>query len=157
MSKQSYPLCDSPLVGKHCILELYDCPSNLLKDIEFIEAALREAAQIAKSTLLKQIAYQFEPGGIAALALLVESHISVHTWPESGYIAIDVFTCGQNTQPEQACHYLKEAFQTSRHLLTIMARGRASSRLQPLGKPLEDRSPFFPALSQLDSRTKVTV
>lgn len=132
-------------VGKHCILELYDCPFDLLNDLASIEAVLREAAQVAKSTLLKQVAYPFEPCGVTALALLAESHISVHTWPESGYIAIDVFTCGQHTQPEQACHYLIEAFQAGQHSLTTLARGRFSAKLQSMLRPsinsrLEERS-----------------
>lgn len=124
-------------VGKHCILELYGCPSDLLNHVAFIEATLQKAAEIAKSTLLKQVAYQFEPTGVTALALLAESHISIHTWPESGYIAIDVFTCGQHTQPEQACHYLVEAFQSSDHSLVTMARGRFSARLQAPIKTLQ--------------------
>lgn len=133
-------------VGKHCILELLGCPSDQLNDVAHIEAALREAALVAKSTLLKQVSYQFEPCGVTALALLAESHISVHTWPESGYVAIDVFTCGQHTQPEQACHYLVEAFQSSQHSLTTLNRGRFSAKLQSLIQLLEDRShPVVPA------------
>ena len=147
MKKQFCAPSDLSLIpiGKHCILELYGCPSNLLNDIASIEATLREAAQVAKSTLLKQVAYQFEPCGVTALALLAESHISVHTWPESGYIAIDVFTCGQHTQPEQACYYLIDAFQAGQHSLTTLARGRFSAKLQSLINPsmsnrLEERA-----------------
>lgn len=142
MEKQPNALSDlsSIPVGKHCILELYGCPSDLLNHVAFIEATLQEAAEIAKSTLLKQVSYQFEPCGVTALALLAESHISVHTWPESGYIAIDVFTCGQHTQPEQACHYLVEAFQSSDHSLVTMARGKFSAKLQSLIKALQEPS-----------------
>jgi len=127
-------------IGKHCILELLGCPSARLNDIAWIDAALREAALIAKSTLLKQVSFQFEPCGVTALALLAESHISVHTWPESGYVAIDVFTCGQHTQPEQACHYLVKAFQSSQHSLTTLPRGKFSVKLQSLIQSLETRS-----------------
>jgi S-adenosylmethionine decarboxylase len=109
-------------VGSHCILELYDCNQTLLNDANFIRRSLREAAMQAKATLLNEVLHQFEPQGITALALLSESHISVHTWPEVGYAALDVFTCGHHTDPEEACRYLIEAFQAGRHAMTKIRR-----------------------------------
>ncbi|NWF60488.1 MAG: adenosylmethionine decarboxylase [Fischerella sp.] len=139
LEKQSYPpeeLSSVP-VGRHCILELYGCPIGLLNDIGFIREALQAAAKTAKSTLLKEISYQFEPYGVTALALLAESHISIHTWPENGYIAVDVFTCGQHTNPEKACEYLVKAFQANNHVLMTLPRGRLSPTIQPTIKQLE--------------------
>lgn len=109
-------------VGIHCILELYDCPAKLLDDTCYIQQMLREAAQQAKSTLLGEVAHQFEPHGVTALALLAESHISIHTWPETGYVAVDVFTCGNHAQPEAACTFLIEAFQAGRHAFCKIPR-----------------------------------
>lgn len=109
-------------VGIHCILELYDCPANVLDDVVYIRQALREAAEHSRSTLLGEITHQFQPHGVTALALLAESHISVHTWPEAGYVAADVFTCGHHTKPELACSYLIEAFQAGRHSLCRIPR-----------------------------------
>ncbi|MDJ0774087.1 MAG: adenosylmethionine decarboxylase [Mastigocoleus sp. MO_167.B18] len=117
-------------VGSHCILELYECPNHLLNDFEFISQALVEAVKEAKSTLLKEVTHQFEPYGITALALLAESHISVHTWPEIGYVAIDMFTCGEHAQPEKACNYLAKAFQANKHVLLTLPRGRISPEIQ---------------------------
>ncbi|MDJ0696585.1 adenosylmethionine decarboxylase [Mastigocoleus sp. MO_188.B34] len=117
-------------VGSHCILELYECPNHLLNDFEFISQALVEAVKEAKSTLLKEVTHQFEPYGITALALLAESHISVHTWPEIGYVAIDMFTCGEHAQPEKACNYLTKAFQANKHVLLTLPRGRISPEIQ---------------------------
>ncbi|HEY9825852.1 MAG TPA: adenosylmethionine decarboxylase, partial [Stenomitos sp.] len=68
-------------VGFHCILELYDCSKALLNDADFVRQSLRDAATQAKATLLNEVLHQFEPQGITALALLSESHISIHTWP----------------------------------------------------------------------------
>ena len=110
-------------VGVHCILELYDCPPELLNDINFIKTALKEAAITAKSTLLDEVAHQFHPQGVTALALLAESHISIHTWPENGYLAADVFTCGEHAKPVDACKFLVEIFQAGNHVLMKLPRG----------------------------------
>jgi S-adenosylmethionine decarboxylase len=109
-------------IGTHCILELYDCSAELLNDAAFIKKALQEAARQSRSTLLGEVLHQFEPQGITALVLLSESHISIHTWPEMGYAAADVFTCGQHTQPEKACHYMIQAFQARRYELCQLPR-----------------------------------
>jgi S-adenosylmethionine decarboxylase len=93
-------------VGVHCILELYDCPAELLNNITFIEEALHSAAIEAESRLLGELSHQFMPQGVTALLLLAQSHLSIHTWPESGYAAVDLFTCGENTKPQKACQYL---------------------------------------------------
>ncbi|MBF2067468.1 MAG: adenosylmethionine decarboxylase [Calothrix sp. C42_A2020_038] len=118
-------------VGVHCILELYNCPMDLLNDIEFIKQTLEEAAKTARSTLLHRIAHQFHPQGVTALALLAESHISIHTWPENGYLAADVFTCGEHAKPVEACQYIARAFKSGKHLLMKLPRGRFSPSVQP--------------------------
>jgi S-adenosylmethionine decarboxylase len=118
------PTYDSDIpVGVHCILELYNCPTELLNDIAFIKEALQQAAKTARSTLLDQIAYQFSPYGVTALALLAESHISIHTWPENGFLAADVFTCGEHAKPVEACEFLVQAFQAGNHVLMKLPRG----------------------------------
>jgi S-adenosylmethionine decarboxylase len=109
-------------VGSHCILEMYDCSEALLNDADFVRQSLRDAAKQANATLLNEVLHQFEPQGITALALLSESHISIHTWPEVGYAALDVFTCGSHTDPEEACRYLIKAFQAGRHSIKKLRR-----------------------------------
>ncbi|WP_416666138.1 adenosylmethionine decarboxylase [Egbenema bharatensis] len=109
-------------VGIHCILELYGCPSSLLDDPFFVRKSLQEAAKQAKSTLLNEVLHEFEPQGVTALVLLAESHISIHTWPEQGYAAVDVFTCGQHTEPEKACTYLADTFQAREQSLCKLPR-----------------------------------
>ena len=91
----------SDTVGKHCILELYGCDGTKLDDELFLRATITAAAKRAGATLLNLITHRFEPQGVTGLALLAESHISIHTWPESGYAAVDVFTCGDHTMPER--------------------------------------------------------
>lgn len=125
-----------PSIGSHCILELFGCPSAVLDDKEAVVDAIRVAAKEARSTLLGEVAHRFEPQGVTALVLLAESHISVHTWPELGYAACDVFTCGEHARPEQACQHLAEALQSDRYELRRLPRGAAPSLSRPERIPL---------------------
>ena len=109
-------------VGKHCILELYDCDCARLDDEDFLRSAISNAALRAGATLLQLISHRFLPHGVTGLALLAESHISIHTWPESGYAAVDVFTCGDHTMPETACRVLVDELRAERHILRSFRR-----------------------------------
>ena len=115
------PNC-SDTVGKHCILELYGCDSVRLNDEAFLRDTITTAAQRAGATLLHLITHAFDPQGVTGLALLAESHISIHTWPESGYAAVDVFTCGDHTMPERACAVLAAELGAANHKLTSFRR-----------------------------------
>jgi len=115
------PAC-SDTVGKHCILELYACDSARLDDEAFLRDTITAAAKRAGATLLNLITPRFEPQGVTGLALLAESHISIHTWPESGYAAVDVFTCGDHTMPERACAVLAAELGAASHKLTSFRR-----------------------------------
>ncbi len=97
-------------IGRHCILELYKCNQARLNDEAFIRTTITSSAKIAGATLINLVTHSFKPQGVTGLALLAESHISIHTWPEIGYAAIDVFTCGDHTMPEKACKLLFEDF-----------------------------------------------
>ena len=110
-------------IGTHVIAELYDCPRDLLDDERFVTQALREAVQRGLACLIKEVSHHFHPQGVTALGLLAESHISIHTWPEYGYAAADVFTCGSRANPEEACRYLVEAFRAKRYRLMKWRRG----------------------------------
>ena len=85
--------------SKHFLLELYKCDYEKLNDESFLRCTLNNAAKLANATVLNLISNKFEPQGVTAIALLAESHISIHTWPESHYSAVDIFTCGQNMKP----------------------------------------------------------
>ena len=81
-------------MGKHFILNLYQCDPDLLNNPEYICRALESAAVRAGATVLQTICHQFEPQGVTAISMLSESHISIHTWPEKGTAACDIYTCG---------------------------------------------------------------
>ncbi len=108
--------------SKHLLLELYRCDYEKLNDESFLRCKLNNAAKLANARVLNLISNKFEPQGVTAIALLAESHISIHTWPESYYSAIDIFTCGQNMKPKLACKYLIEALMAEEHLLRIINR-----------------------------------
>ena len=108
--------------GTHLLLELNGCPHDLLNDAAVVMQALRAAADAAGATWLGEVSHSFEPVGVTAVGLLAQSHISIHTWPELGFAAVDVFTCGDPSMPERACQSLVEALGSSAHRLTRVQR-----------------------------------
>ena len=108
--------------SKHLLLELYGCDYEKLNDESFLRCTLNRAAKLAKATVLNLISNKFEPQGVTAIALLAESHISIHTWPESNYSAVDIFTCGQNMMPELASQYIIQTLKAKEHSLRVIQR-----------------------------------
>jgi S-adenosylmethionine decarboxylase len=110
-------------VGTHYILELHGCSCDVLNDPHFVTDAVKQASHHAGATLLNLSHHKFEPHGVTAVGLLAESHLSIHTWPEHGYAAVDVFTCGETTDPRKACEYLVKRFAAREHRLLVVPRG----------------------------------
>ena len=108
--------------GTHLLLDLHD--ASHLDDIERIEQAMRDIVVSCGATLLHIHLHHFSPsGGVSGVAVLAESHISVHTWPERNYAAFDVFMCG-DAQPENAVPVLKRALFPGRIEVIEELRGR---------------------------------
>ena len=118
--------------SKHLLLELYKCDSEKLNDESFLRCSLNRAAKLAKATVLNLISNKFEPQGVTAIALLAESHISIHTWPESNYSAVDIFTCGHNMLPELASQYLIKALKAEEHFLRVIERNPPAAVLKEI-------------------------
>ena len=118
--------------SKHLLLELYRCDCEKLNDESFLRCALNRAAKLANATVLNLISNKFEPHGVTAIALLAESHISIHTWPESNYSAVDIFTCGKNMMPELASQYLIQSLMAKEHSLRIIKRNPPSAVLKQI-------------------------
>jgi S-adenosylmethionine decarboxylase len=93
--------------GRHLILDLYDCDPDILNDYEELQRLLEASLIMAKANVLRVIGEKFQPQGVTLLALLSESHASIHTWPEIGYCAIDLYTCGDVTETHRAAEFLK--------------------------------------------------
>ena len=112
--------------SKHFLLELYRCDYEKLNDESFLRCTLNNAAKLANAKVLNLVSNKFEPQGVTAIALLAESHISIHTWPEADYSAVDIFACGQNMKPEISCKYLIKALMAKEHVLRIINRNLPS-------------------------------
>jgi S-adenosylmethionine decarboxylase len=93
--------------GRHLILDLYGCDKKLLDDYEELQRLMEVALQMSNATILRIIGEKFKPQGVTLLALLAESHCSIHTWPEIGYAAVDLYTCGDTTNSHKAAEFLK--------------------------------------------------
>jgi S-adenosylmethionine decarboxylase len=107
--------------GIHLIIDLHG--AKRLNDIDHIEATLRRCVDAARATLLHIHLHHFQPSGVSGVAVLAESHISIHTWPEAGYAALDVFMCG-STDPDACIPVLKEAFSAKRVDVNELLRGQ---------------------------------
>ncbi len=108
-------------LGNHIIAEFLECEN--MEDYEHLEQALWSAAQAANATVIKIMTHKFSPIGMTGLALLSESHISIHTWPEYGYIAVDVYTCGEHVDVYAAIESLKGFFKSKKVRQIKIERG----------------------------------
>ena len=113
-------------VGTHIITELSGCSVEKLSDLNSVREALLEAAKRAQATVLDVSLHRFQPQGVSGVAVIAESHISVHTWPELGYAALDIYTCGEAALPEKGCAYLSEYFEAEQVCSSIIKRGLSS-------------------------------
>jgi S-adenosylmethionine decarboxylase len=112
---------DVKSVGRHLVLELWGC-SNL-NSTSAVEDALLEIVTALNLTLLSMQVHPFSPHGVTGVAIVSESHVVIHTWPELGYAAVDVFTCGEQRDPEDAVPILREYFAPERVQVMEMTRG----------------------------------
>jgi len=103
------------VVGRHIYGNLYECNRDVLADEAKLIHIVKEAVRIANSALLSIGAYRFgATGGITIFAVIAESHISIHTWPEYGFATVDVYTCGNHTDPEAAFDYIARELEAKR-------------------------------------------
>jgi len=107
--------------GVHLIVALHGAKG--LDDIDLIETALRRCVDAAGATLLHIHLHHFQPNGVSGVAVLAESHISIHTWPDTGYAALDVFMCGK-AEPDKCIPVLREAFSPKRVGVNELLRGQ---------------------------------
>lgn len=111
------------VIGKHLTVDMYGCSFDILNSTELIKEALQTAAQEANMTILNYADCKFEPQGLTAVLLLSKSHISIHTYPELGFAAIDVFSCGDHSHPENAVKTLRRLLKPNKVKTTHLRRG----------------------------------
>ncbi|MCM8772006.1 MAG: adenosylmethionine decarboxylase [Candidatus Omnitrophica bacterium] len=113
-----------PPKGTHIILDLYECSNrSLLDSPEKIEEILKESVKEANATLIDIKLHKFSPVGVSGFALISESHISIHTWPEAGYAGVDIYTCGTKTLPDKAADLLIKKFKSQKPSIIKIERG----------------------------------
>jgi len=110
-------------LGKHLLLELKGCDKEVLNDIGFLREALLAAAGEARATVLGESFHKFNPQGVSGVVMIAESHLCIHTWPEYGYAAADIFTCGNSVQPGKAAEILVGKLGSKNHSIIEMQRG----------------------------------
>lgn len=120
-------------LGKHLLLELMDCSHDLLNDIDFLQKTLSDVARQIGATVIKDTFYQFTPQGVSGVVIIAESHISIHTWPEHNYAAVDVFTCGDVIKPKDAVKPLAEKLKAKSTTFIELNRGILSGSKVEVG------------------------
>ena len=122
-----FPAC------QHCMLDAYGCRANLLDDAQYVQEVIRQAAAAHRGSLIDLIIKSFEPEGLTAVAVLAESHLALHTWPEFRYAALDAFTCG-TADPAGMCRAVAERLEAVSTHLSLTPRGGGRSEQPPEGK-----------------------
>ena len=110
-------------LGKHLIIELFQCDSTILNNPKTLEHLLLAAVKLSGATVIQPFFHQFSPHGVTGVVVVAESHFCLHTWPEYGYCALDIFTCGDSVNGNQALDYLKESLKAANASVMEIKRG----------------------------------
>ncbi len=110
-------------LGTQLAVELFDCDENLLNDNNLLERSLIEAATNAGATVVDSVFHQFNPYGISGAVIIAESHVAIHTWPEYRYAALDIFTCGNEADPDTIAGEVKAVLRAERMEVSRILRG----------------------------------
>lgn len=137
-------------LGRHLILEMWDCCGETVNNVEVIKEILAKTAKVINATVIDIRCHHFSPYGVTGVAILAESHISIHTWPEYKYVAADIFLCGNAISPQVAASYLTQAFHAKETSMVEFKRGDLLSRQildyntsAPFTKEIESSAPAF--------------
>ena len=110
-------------LGYHRLLDYHDCDSAVLDDLDRLRTALVEAVRRSGATLVTQVFHRFNPHGISGVIVIAESHVALHTWPEHGCAAVDIFSCSERMDCDIVEKLLREAFRAKRVVRSQHARG----------------------------------
>ncbi len=110
-------------LGTHLLIDLKECNPELLNNVSYIKAAMVGAAEAAGATVLGDSFHKFEPVGVTGVVVVSESHLCIHTWPEYGYAAVDIFTCGKAFKPHDAASLIIERLECTQSSIKEVQRG----------------------------------
>lgn len=131
--------------GQHLLVEYHDCNREILNDIQMIETLMQDAARAAQATVVASVFHPFTPQGVSGVVVIEESHLSIHTWPEHGYAAVDFFTCG-DCLPEKAHEVLKQGLDSKGTEKMLVIRGLLTNEtsMEVVGHQRTTASPSEP-------------
>lgn len=121
-SPQTVPAGDA--LGSHVLLDLWGVDRALLDDVDGLRRRMKDAAERGGATVVDERFHRFSPHGVSGVVVLAESHVAIHTWPEKGFAALDVFTCGLPAMAERIADHLVASFGAEHSERQRLARGR---------------------------------
>lgn len=110
-------------LGRHVLAEFFECNANTLNSLSRIEKLMVDAALECGATVVQKCFHMFNPYGVSGVVIIAESHLAIHTWPELGYAAVDLFTCGDKCDPKISYEFLRKAFNSKTASYTELERG----------------------------------
>jgi len=110
-------------LGRHVLAEIFGCDFDLLNNMGKVEEIMVNAALEAGAEVRECVFHKFSPQGVSGVVVISESHLAIHTWPELGYAAVDVFTCGERVDPWDACRFVKNEFRAQNMTAKELKRG----------------------------------
>lgn len=110
-------------LGRHILVEYYNCNKEILNSYDKVEEYMLQAAKEANATVVASTFHMFNPWGVSGAVIIQESHLTIHTWPEYGYAAVDLFTCGDTVNPWDAFEYLEKNLKAEKADYTEVSRG----------------------------------
>ncbi len=129
-------------LGRHILAEFTGCNCEILNDLEAISKNLKEAARQSGATIVDSVFHRYNPHGLSGVVVIAESHISIHTWPEYGYAAVDFFTCGEQVDPWQACHYMQAKLECEKMHTREISRGIPGGKPEKIPHKPDSRTPL---------------
>jgi len=121
-------------LGRHVLAEFFECDPNVLNNRDKIENYMVDAAIECGATVVQKCFHMFNPYGVSGVVIIAESHLAVHTWPELGYAAVDLFTCGSKCDPKVAYEFLKKKFNSKKAFFTQLKRGILDNNTKELSE-----------------------
>lgn len=115
-------------LGRHIVAEMSLCDPDILTDLERVKEAMVKAAEVANAEVREVAFHRFIPHGVSGVVVISESHLSIHTWPEIGYAAVDIYTCGAHTDPMKALQFLSTQFHCKTMTTSTIERGLLNAR-----------------------------
>ena len=143
MFKQNSELEEIHL-GQHVLAEFFECDPNTLNSMDKVEKYMIDAALECGATIVQKCFHMFNPYGVSGVVIISESHLAIHTWPELGYAAVDLFTCGTKCDPKIAYEFLKNKFSSKKASFTELKRGIITrNSMEVVEKPFEVMQQFI--------------